>query len=71
MNYNLIKVNDDLYQIIREFYPHQFLTDPTRPNWINQEYLGLWVHHLDCDRVLRRNNKLLICKKIEEATIIE
>jgi|TARA_B100001939_G_scaffold316587_1_gene302613 hypothetical protein len=71
MNYNLIRVNDDLYQIIREFNPHQFLTDPKRPNWINQEYLGLWVHYLECDRVLRRNNKLLICRKIEEATIVE
>ena len=71
MNYNLIRVNDDLFQIVREFKPSYFLTDPQRPNWINQKFLGLWVHHLDCDRVLRRDDKLLICRTIEDAKIIE
>ena len=63
----LIRVNDDLFQIIREFKPSYFLTDPQRPNWINQEFLGLWVHHLDCDRVLRKGGKLLICRTVEDA----
>ena len=67
MDYNLIRVNDDLFQIIREFNPSYFITDPKRPNWINQEFLGLWVHHLMCDRVLRKNGKLLICRTIEDA----
>lgn len=71
MNYNLIRVNDDLFQIVREFKPSYFLTDPKRPNWINQKLLGLWVHHLDCDKVLRRDGKLLICRTIEDAKIIE
>ena len=67
MNYNLIRVNDDLFQVVREFKPSYFLTDPQRPNWINQKFLGLWVHHLDCDRVLRKGGKLLICRTVEDA----
>ena len=34
---------------------------------MNQEFLGLWVHHLMCDRVLRKDGKLLICRTIEDA----
>ena len=67
MNYNLLRINDDLFQIVREFKPSYFLTDPTRPNWINQKFLGLWVHHLMCDRVIRKEGKLLICRTIEDA----
>ena len=67
MNYNLIRVNDDLFQIVREFKPSYILTDPKRPNWINQKFLGLWVHHLMCDRVIRKEGKLLICRTIEDA----
>ena len=67
MNYNLIRVNDDLFQIVREFTPSNLLTDPKRPNWINQKFLGLWVHHLMCDRVIRKEGKLLICRTIEDA----
>ena len=67
MNYNLLRINDDLYQIVREFKPSYFLTDPKRPNWINQKFLGLWVHHLMCDRVIRKEGKLLIFRTIEDA----
>ena len=67
MNYNLLRINDDLFQIVREFKPSYFLTDPNRPNWINQKFLGLWVHHLMCDRVIRKEGKLLICRTIEDA----
>ena len=68
----LVRINDTLLEVIREFKPSYFLTDKNRPNWLNQEFIGLWVHHLDCDRVVReRGNKILICKTIEDAIIVE
>ena len=66
-----VRINDTLLDVIREFNPHYFLTDPKRPNWLNQKFIGLWVHHLDCDRVVRQDNKILICRTIEDAVIIE
>ena len=48
----LVRINDTLLEVIREFKPSYFLTDPNRPNWLNQQFIGLWVHHLDCDRVV-------------------
>ena len=69
MNYNLIKVNDILLEIKREFNPSYFVTDKNS-NKMNQKLIGMWVDHLECDRVVRQNDKILICKTIEEAQIV-
>ena len=42
-----------------------------RDGSINQRVLGMYVHELGADRVVQRDNKLLICKIIEDAIIIE
>jgi hypothetical protein len=34
---------------------------------INQQVLGMYVHEWGADRVVMKDNKLLICKTIEEA----
>tara|TARA_R110002096_G_scaffold370458_1_gene563901 strand:- start:1360 stop:1572 length:213 start_codon:yes stop_codon:yes gene_type:complete len=67
--YNLITVNDVLLQIIRDFNPEYFVTDKGS-NQMNQKLIGLWVQHLEGDRVIRQDNRILICRTIEEATII-
>jgi|TARA_B110000977_G_scaffold171136_1_gene222370 hypothetical protein len=67
--YNLITVNDVLLQIIRDFNPEYFVTDKGS-NQMNQKLIGLWVQHLEGDRVVRQDNRILICRTIEEATII-
>ena len=67
--YNLITVNDVLLQIIRDFNPEYFVTDKGS-NQMNQKLIGLWVQHLGGDRVVRQDNRILICRTIEEATII-
>jgi|TARA_R110000782_G_scaffold75369_2_gene150353 hypothetical protein len=69
MNYNLIRVNDILLEIKREFNPSYFVTDKNS-NKMNQKLIGMWVDHLECDRVVRQNDKILICKTIEEAQIV-
>lgn len=51
--------------------PSYFITDKTRPNWLNQKLLGLWVDHLGCNRVVRKDGKILICRIIEDAQIVE
>ena len=67
----LVRIDDALLEVIREFNPHYFVTDPSRPNWLNQQFIGMWVHYLGCDRVVRQDNKILICKTVEDAVIIE
>lgn len=37
----------------------------------NKQVLGLYVNEKGGDHVLQKQNKFLICKEIEEATIIE
>jgi hypothetical protein len=67
---NSIHAGDDLLEILREFNPNYFITDKTN-NKVNEKLLGIWVDHLDGDRVIRKDNKFLICRTIEEAQIIE
>ena len=59
----LVRIDDALLEVIREFNPHYFVTDPSRPNWLNQQFIGMWVHYLGCDRVVRQDNKILIIDK--------
>ena len=67
---NAIHVGDDLLEILREFNPSYFFTDKNS-NRVNEKLLGLWVDHLNGDRVINKDNKFFICRTIEEAQIIE
>ena len=67
----LIYVNDDCYEIIRVMATHNFIVPKRHPNRLDKELIGLWVHHLGGERVLRRENNLLIVKKVEEANYEE
>ena len=62
---DMLKVNDELYEVIKPFKPEYFVTDGG--NRMNQKLIGMWVAYLGCDRVLRRDNKILIVKQIENA----
>ena len=62
---DMLKVNDELYEVIKSFKPEYFVTDGG--NRMNQKLIGMWVAYLGCDRVLRRDNKILIVKQIENA----
>jgi hypothetical protein len=71
MLYNhILKFDDILLEVVRVMSPQYFVTDP-KSNQMNQQLLGMWVHHLEADRVVRKDNKILICKVIEDAIIIE
>lgn len=65
MRFWLVKVNDVLLEVIRDFNPDYFITDPNS-NQMNQKLIGLWVEYLGCDRVVRKDNRILICKTVEE-----
>ena len=67
----LIYVNDDCYEIIRVMATHNFIVPKRHPNRLDKELIGLWVHHLGGNHVLRDGDKVLICKEVEEANIIE
>ena len=63
--YNLITVGDVLLQIIRDFNPMYFVTDKSS-NEMNQKLIGMWVQHLEGDRVVRQDDRILICRTVEE-----
>ena len=67
---NSIYVGDVMLEVLREFNPSYFYTEKNS-NTVNQKLLGIWVDHLDGDRVVHINNKFLIFRTIEEAQIIE
>tara|TARA_B100000780_G_C20952711_1_gene380087 strand:- start:425 stop:634 length:210 start_codon:yes stop_codon:yes gene_type:complete len=69
MEYNLVKHGDKLLQIIRDFNITYFVTEPDGKE-MNKELLGMWVNYLECDSVVKRDTKILICKTVEEAQII-
>lgn len=70
MLYNhILKFDDILLEVVRVMSPQYFVTDP-KSNQMNQQLLGMWVHHLEADRVVRKDNKILICKVIEDAIIV-
>ncbi len=68
MEYNIIYKNNNAYQIISEIPVHNFLNSN---NTVNQKVLGLYVDKFNCDHVLQRDDKFLICRTIEEAVIIQ
>ena len=68
MNYNIIYKDGLAFEILNEISAHMF---QNRDGSINQRILGMYVHELGGDRVVMRDNKLLICKIIEDAIIVE
>jgi|TARA_B100001564_G_C20189430_1_gene467737 hypothetical protein len=64
MNYNILYREDEALEILNEVNAHMF---QNRDGSINQQVLGMYVHEWGADRVVMKDNKLLICKTIEEA----
>ena len=65
---NIIYRDNEALEILHEINAHMF---QNRDGNINQQVLGMYVHEWRADRVVMKNNKLLICKTIEEAVIVE
>lgn len=64
---NIIYSKGIAYKIINIIPVHQFLN---KNGSINQKVLGMYVHENNCDHVLQKQDKFLICETIEEATIV-
>ncbi len=65
---NIVYSNGIAYKIINITSIHNFTN---KDNSINKQVLGLYVHEIGGDHVLKQNNNFLICETIEEAKIIE
>ena len=65
--YPLKYINDDLFEILRVLKTIDMIVPKRNPNMIDKELLGLWVHHVGGERVVREGDKLLIVRKIEDA----
>ena len=68
MNRELITKDDKMYEIINKVGAHMFTN---KDGSINQQVLGMYVHEYDGDRVMQREGQFLICKQIEEVTILQ
>jgi len=67
MNKELITRDEIVYEVVDIInYNHFKNSDGS----INQQVLGKYVHDRDGNRVLQRDDKFLICKPVEEATIL-
>lgn len=69
-HYRLKKVNDRLFEILRDMPVHNMIIPKRNPNKIDKELLGLWVNYVGGNHVLREKDRLLICKEVEEAIIV-
>jgi|TARA_R110000765_G_scaffold348072_1_gene438156 hypothetical protein len=67
INREFITKDDIMYEIINKVGAHMFTN---KDGSINQQVLGKYVHEYDGDRVMQREGQFLICKQIEEATIL-
>ena len=65
---NIIYRDNEALEILHEINAHMF---QNRDGSKKPQVLGLYVHEWGADRVVMKNNKLLICKTIEEAVIVE
>lgn len=63
----LIKKDGNLYEVL-ESVPRSNFTNKDQS--LNGKVIGLYVKQIGADRVLDKENKILFCKQIEEATII-
>tara|TARA_R110000803_G_scaffold23343_2_gene57381 strand:- start:1808 stop:2026 length:219 start_codon:yes stop_codon:yes gene_type:complete len=68
MNKQLITKDDKLYEVVKSINPNMFTN---KDGSINQQILGMYVHDNNGDRVLQAEGKFLICKQVEEATIVD
>ncbi len=67
MNKELITKGDILYEIVKSVNAHMFAN---KDGSVNQQVLGMYVNDHDGDRVLQREGQFLVCKQVEEATIL-
>mgnify|MGYP003648206914 FL=1 len=67
INREFITKDDIMYEIINKVGAHMFTN---KDGSINQQVLGMYVHEYDGDRVMQREGQFLICKQIEEVTIL-
>ena len=68
IHYNIIYRENEALEILHEINAHMF---QNKDGSINQQVLGMYVHEWGADRVVMKDRKLLICRTIEEAQIIE
>ena len=64
-------VNDRLFEVVKSYKVSQMIVPKRHEHRIDKELLGLYVNYHDANHVLREGDKLLICREVEDAQIIE
>ncbi len=59
-------VNDRCFQVLRSIPAEQMIVPKRHPSKLDKELIGLWVHHLDGNHVLRDGDRILICREVED-----
>ena len=68
MKLETILAEDNLYEVLRTFSISYFMD---KHNQVNKKLLGLWVSHLEGDKVIQNNNQYSICQLIKDAQILD
>ena len=64
-------VNDRLFEVLRSYPVQQMIIPKRHPDRIDKTLLGLYVDRYGGNHVLREGDRLLICREVEDAQIIE
>ena len=64
-------VNDRLFEVLKAYKVQQMIIPKKHDSRIDQKLLGLYVDFHGGNHVLREGDKLLICREVEDAQIIE
>lgn len=64
MKLETIPVEDNLYEVLRTFNKSYFTT---KKKEINKNLVGIWVEHLEGNKVIQTEEKFHVCRLIEEA----
>jgi hypothetical protein len=64
-------VNSRLFEVIKSYPARQMIIPKKHESRIDKKLLGLYVDYYNGDHVLREDDRLLICREVEDAQIIE
>ncbi len=64
---NIIYKDNEAFEILTQINSSLFRN---KNGEINEQVLGMYVHNYNANKVLQKNGKFLICKKIDEAKIL-
>ena len=64
-------VNNRLFEVLKSYPARQMIIPKKHESRIDKKLLDLYVDYYNGGHVLREDDRLLICREVEDAQIIE